>query len=296
MKRFSMMCVLLCTMMLAVVRVGAQGEPSPYYYCSILDEEPESIWDAQFGHVFAGSNDAPGWDDVGFFELKGSIGLWYHETNKGGDLDLRASTDTRILRGFDGTTSGYPLSIINLFLRWNQRFAYGYGLQVDLKPGLYSSLDGFSGDNWAFPFTVAGLRALNEDLSVLAGLSIYPSFDRVIDPKIGARWLPSDDVSVDVFYPETKLKFQLSPVLSVHVGARFLNWLEFQMDDDDARDRLQLDESRLSVGVDVREGEYGKWTIDFGYYFDRTVDFEAGDAGVDIDDSFGISLGYTSLF
>ena len=296
MKYLCLVCVWCCALLVFGGRADAQEYDSPFYYCCILDKKTESIWDAEVGYVFEGSNDAEGWDDVGFIALKGSAGLAYFETEYGGDIDLRATTDTRILQGFDGTSSGYPLSIINLFLRWNQRFQYGYGLQFDFKPGLYSTLDGFGGGNWAFPFTAAGLRALNEQMTVVAGLSVYPSFDRVIDPKIGLRWVPNDDVLVDLFYPETKVNFQLSPVVGVHIGARFLTWLEYQMDEDDERDRLQLDENRLSVGLDLRNSDYGKWTFGLGYYFDRTIDFEEAATGVDIDDSFGFHVGYTSLF
>ena len=277
-------------------RATAQDYQNPFYYCTLLDQETETIWDVETAYVFEGSNDAPGWDDIGFIGLKASAGLLYFETQSGGDIDLRFSTDTRILQGFDGTSSGYPLSIINLDLRWDQRFVYGWGMQFELKPGLYSALVDFGGSNWAIPLGIAGVRALNEGLSVLLGLSVYPGFDRVVDPKIGLRWTPSADVELDVFYPETRLAFQLTPGLSVHAGARFLSWLEYQMEEDDPRDRLQLDENRLILGVDLHNGDYGKWTVDLGYYFDRKIDFEKVEAGVDIDDSFGISIGYKSLF
>lgn len=296
MKNIRMAGCLLGVVACMGARATAQDYGNPYYYCTILDQEIEAIWEVEAGYVFEGSNDAPGWDDIGFIELKASAGLLYFETESGGDVDLRFTTDNRILQGFDGTSSGYPLSIINLDLRWDQRFAYGWGMQFELKPGLYSSLDDFGGSNWAIPLSLSGVRALNEGLSVLLGLSVYPGFDRVLDPKVGLRWTPSEDVELNVFYPETTLAFQLTPAFSVHAGARFLSWLEYQMEEEDPRDRLQLDENRLILGMGLHNGDYGKWTVDVGYYFDRTIDFEEVDQGVDIDDSFGITVGYKSLF
>ncbi len=277
---------------------GAAAQGDFYDYCSILDEPPEVMWQLGGGYSFRTGNSAEGWKDMGVFELYGIGGLAFIETVQGGDFNIEVHADSRILQGFDGSTSGYPLNRLALFVEYTHRFDYGWGLRVDAAPGLYSDFQDLRGKDLSFPFGLSVVRAMHEELSFLIGASIYPGFKRAADPRLGFRWAPygGETFRIDLMYPESLLTVEFQPGIGIHAGARFLPWPEYQLKKDDARDRLRFQENRVYAGFHAHAGEYGRWSVDIGYMFNREIHFRREEPGVRLDDTPYLGISYTSLF
>lgn len=277
---------------------GAWAQGNPYDYCCLLDQPPEIMWQLGGGYSFRAGNSAEGWKDTGVFEFYGVGGLAFVQSHFGADLNIEVHADSRVLQGFDGATSGYPLNRLALFLEYSQRLDYGWGFRLDASPGLYSDFQDLRSDDLAFPFGLSVIRAVHEELSFLLGVSVFPGFERVVDPRLGMRWAPQggDVVRVDLFYPESLFTLNFQPGFGVHLGARFLPWLEYQLEEDDPRDRLNFVENRVYAGFHADTSDYGRWRIEVGYMFEREIKFRRAEPDVSLENAPYFGLSYTSLF
>lgn len=277
------------------LEVAAQGF---HDYCSILDQPPEVMWQVGGGYSFRSDNSAQGWKDTGVLEIYAIGGLAFIETAQGADFNLEVQADSRILQGFGGSTSGYPLNRLALFVEYSQRLDHGWGFRIDAAPGLYSDFQDLRGKDLALPFGFSIVHAVHDELSFLVGASVFPGFKRAVDPRLGFRWAPygGEMLRIDLMYPESLLTLDFQPGLGVHVGARFMPWLEYQMKKDDPRDRLRFEENRVFAGFHAPTGEYGRWSVDIGYMFGREIHFRRDESGVSLDDTPYLGISYTSLF
>ena len=267
-----------------------------YYDCPILDAEEDSYWNAYFGYALPAGTDAPAWDDIGVFELGGEGSLAFVETDSGGDFDLKVRLDSIILNGFDGGSSAYFMDMLYLKAQYSQRFINGYGLRVDAMPGIYSDLRDIGGDDFSMPFGFHGIKAFNEQTAAFLGLSIYPTFDHVVDPRIGVRYTDNESLTAEIAYPETKVVYKANEYLDIIGGARFWLWPEFQMEDEDAREKIMFDESRIYGGFEYNPNDIVKWGVQAGYVFGRELEFETGASPVEIDNAAFIRFTIRGLY
>ena len=269
------------------------------YWRPILDEPQETFWDFYFGYQVPSGNSQESFDDLAIFEIEAWSSLIYYETYFGGDFDIRGKWNSFILQGYDGTSSGYPLTMARVSAQYSQRFENGYGLRARFEPGLYTAFQGLSGSDFGFPFGLLGTFAYDEFWEWIFGLNVYPGFDRTIDPEIGVRYTHGDPrdahLQAHLGYPETKLTISPYDSASFDFGARMWVWPEFQMDEDDARERLSYDESRIYAGFNWTRDKFTRFSLQLGYVFGRELEFEREAAPVDIDDGFMIRFGIGGL-
>lgn len=292
------LCLFSCLLALTL-----SGFPSPaaaqdvgYSTCCIMDRPTDVLWQLGGGYAFPADNTAARWDDLGILEFRGVGSLAYVETESWADFNIEVQADTRILQGFDGTSSGYPLNRLNLFVEYSQRLEHGLGFKLDASPGLYSDLQDFGGDDLGFPLGFSAVAAMHEELSFLLGVSVFPGFERVADPRLGLRWAPvGGGLRVDLFYPESLITAELTSGFGIHAGARFLPWLEYQLEEDDARDRLRFQENRVYGGLHFAVGEYGRLNLEGGLMFEREIEFKKAEPTVELDDAPFVGLTFTSL-
>ena len=263
--------------------------------CPILDMPFFNSSSVSVGYALPADTTAPAWEEVSAVEMQ-AWGRWFNwSTTTGGDLDVRGHWDTMILN-IDGPESdSYPLTMARVEMEWSQRFLYGYGLQLDAAPGLYSSLDSIESDDFAVPCGLTLIKALNPDFALLIGASVFPTFDQAVDPRIGLRIARADSVILDLAYPESKLELRPHQYLRFTVGARMRLWPEYNMGDD-PRERLLYEEGRAYSRLEIAMTEYMGLRLEGGYLFNRSISFETGDTDVDLDDAPFANIGlYTTL-
>lgn len=272
---------------------GASGPIE--YWRPIMDEPQETFWDTRLGFVFPSKTSSTLWDDVSIIELSAWGSLMYWETTFGADFDIRGKWDSFILQGFDGTSSGYPLTAARISMQYSQRFENNYGLRLRAEPGLYTAFEGLGGEDFGVPFGILGTYDANEAVGGIFGINIYPGFDQVVDPEMGIRYVPNEAFSLHAGYPETRLKFRPYEDAGLDIGMRFMLWPEFQMDENDARERIMYDESRLFGEFSWTRDRLSRWYVQLGYAFNREIDFEKAEGPIDVDDGFYIQFGLGGL-
>lgn len=297
--KFLRPAVLLCA--LAGTFNLSAAEEDNMYWRPYLDQPMYSYWQASTGFVLPAKTNVPEWDDLGIWELSGWGYLYYQENELGGDLDIKAKVDMQVLNGFDGVSSGYPLTMARLSLRYAQRYIDGYGAQFIFEPGLYSGMEQFSGKDFAWPFGIIGTRALSPESAVQLGLNIYPGFDQVVDPVLGYRWTRGQIdvgpvVTLDLGYPETRIEIRTTPAASFEAGIRIRNWPEYQMGKDDERERVSYDETRLWFGTGLALNEAVTLNLEVGYTLDRELAFEKAADPISIDDAGYFRIGLSGRF
>jgi hypothetical protein len=266
------------------------------YDCPLLDspERARSYAGLEAGYVFPAETSVATWEKMAVIEVGTWGGLIYAKNDWGGDFEVRAHGDSMILQNYDGLDSGYPLTSVRLFTQWSQRFVHGYGLQLDASPGLYSALESFTGDDFAVPFGFTAIKAFSEHTAVFAGLTAYPTFEQVVDPRLGLRLTSKDIVTFDLAYPETKLVVGRQDGLRLVGGARMMLWPQYNMGDD-PREFLRYREARAYGGLSWGRSGSTEISLQGGYTFGRQLSFGDDSPDVDIEDAPFVKLGLTYL-
>ncbi len=281
----------------AALTLGAagRGERAAAAYCPLLDAPHEAWAGVHVGYVLPSDHDAPDWDRVSAWEVGAWGMVFYGENRWGGDLEIRAHGDMVFLQGLDGFFSFYGLTSARLVLVASQRFDEGFGLRVDVAPGVYAGGTAFGRGAWTVPFGAIGTWALTEDTALFAGLSIRPGFTRWFDPRIGLRWVPTEWFHLDAAYPESLLRLNLFDGFAVRAALRHANREEFGMGDDPRR-RVYLSETRATAGVEIRIAWESALEVDVGYAMNRRIGFAEESPTFDLDPAMFLRLGWSWRF
>lgn len=259
--------------------------------CPILDTPFPLISGLEVFYTLPAKSTATAWDDIATTEVDAWIRYLYLENDYGGDLQMIAHWNSLILLNFDGASSGYPLAIATLPIRWSQRFDYGWGMQLEIEPGLYSTLKSFELKDFNVPAGLNVIQAFTPNVALFAGLKVYPGFKTAFVPRGGLHMSSADEVVAEIAYPESR--FEYSPIrgLRFHVAGGINNWAEYNMGDD-VRERIMYDDLHVRGGIDVGITDCAEITFQGGYVFQRTLSFKANSADVDIEDApfFGVGI------
>ena len=162
------------------------------------------------------------------------------------------------------------------------------------NPGLYSSLESFTAEDFSVPFGGRWIVPVNPDISWYAGANVYPTFDHAIDPRIGVRLAHRDTAILDIGYPESSFTLKPSPRFRVVGGVRVLSWPEYNMGND-SRERLRYKEIRIYGGLEFGITKNTLLSLTVGDAIQREISFKSDAADVDIDDALFVGVGLTQL-
>jgi hypothetical protein len=261
--------------------------------CPILDTPYRTFCGLEVGYEFPSSTDATGWGKLSVYEVDTWIRCLDWETESGGELEIQAQVNSMILQTSVKTThklNGYPLTQAGFFLQWSQRFADGYGMQVNVTPGLYSALQSMNGKDFSVPFGITGIKALSSDFALFAGIRAYPKFQHTVDPVLGFRWSDRDDIVLQLGYPESRLEYSPFKELRFITGANLSLWPDYNMAND-VRKRLRFSQARAFGGIEWACSEYTLLSLKGGYLFDRKISFKASSDDVKIDNAPFVMIG-----
>ena len=259
--------------------------------CPILDTPFPLISGLEAYYTLPAKSTATAWDDIATIEVDAWIRFLYLETEMGGDIEMIAHWNSLILQNFDGAGSGYPLAIAAIPIRWSQRFDYGWGMQLEIEPGMYSTLKSFEGKDFTVPAGLNLIQAFTPDIALFAGLKVYPGFKTAVVPRGGLHMSLRDEVLAEIAYPESRFEYSPMRGLRFHVSGGIVNWPEYNMGDD-VRERIMYDEMNVRGGIDIGILDTVEITLQGGYVFERTLSFKASSADVDIEDApfFGLGI------
>lgn len=261
-----------------------------YPYCQILDRVDEPAWQAHVGYVGQAKVRDPNGSDVGLYQLRGGGGLYYWRT-AAGDIDLSGAYDVTAFDGSGGIDLPDQVAALRLNASYTWRQWDGAAVKVDVFPGIYSDLKDLGFDDLYMPFQVLGIQAFNPQLSGVLGVAIYPGFSRSFDPRFGVRYAVSDELSVDVMYPESRVTYHPAEQWDLYAGLRNNPVAEFRLEDGDDRDAFEYDEARAYLGVNAPLNDVVRVMAQLGWTLSRSVDFDRVQPARDVQDAFFVSVG-----
>lgn len=278
------------TFLIALAAAAVARAQDPYPPCQLLDRVDEPAWQVHAGYVDDARVRDPNGRNVRMVEVSGGGGLYYWRTDAG-DIDLSGLYDIDLFDGSGGVDLPDRVGALRLDAAYVLRQADGSALKVDLYPGVYSDLRDPGVDDVYVPFQVVGIQAFNPQLSGLLGVAIYPGFDRVFDPRFGIRWALTDEVSLDVMYPESRVLYRPAANWDLYAGVRSDPVAEYHLEDDDPRDTFRYEEARLYAGINAPVNDVLRVMAQAGWVFNRSVDFGRVQPERDVEDSLYVRVG-----
>ncbi len=266
----------------------AVAQPPGTTYCVLLDHYEEPVWAAYAGFLDRSRGD--GFRALGQWEWGAYSGLFYANTGFG-EWDLKAGFDSIFFTGKGEHRLPSHLSAVRADLDYTLRLPNAYALRLGFAPGLYSEIHHVRSDHLFYPFRVHGIRAFSGDVSGLLGMNFYPGFDRWYDPQFGVRWMISDFLMLDAFYPRTELVFRPTLAWTTRAGVETEEILEYRLKSNDDRKGLRMKGTRIYVGVEYEMINQLAWMVQIGRRVDREMQFRRNYPTLAIDDGYYIQFG-----
>ena len=292
------LCLLTLLMPLSVFAQDSTWETS-LPECQILDNSVKPVWSVNLGYIpdrrFSNHGKAE------MIELDADYELGYYRDVFTGDIDLNVDLDLTILP--DSARLDLPDQLIALALDvgWTWRYLNGSAIQVRIAPGIYSDFEEFGGSAFSIPMSIAGIYALNNNLSGIAGLQFRPSWELEVMPIVGAVWEISDQARLEAMLPESKLTVIVDDLCQVFGGIAWNN-TSYAIRDQSAYDRKQItfEDWRTKIGAIYLYSDGIHLVGELGYVFNREVKFERVSAGddrsINIDSTPYIRIGIAGPF
>lgn len=151
---------------------------------------------------------------------------------------------------------------------------------LGISPGVYSD---FAGNSDSM-LRVKGTMLLRYDWvpdrwQVAAGLLYLDRFDLTILPVGGIIWIPSDDLQLELVFPQSKIAYRLN------CGKGWENWAylsgEFGgdqwsiSDNDGSQEDVLFRDWRLLLGFEQKRHGGAGFRVEVGYVFNRCVEFSS---------------------
>ena len=165
-------------------------------------------------------------------------------------------------------------------------------MRVEAQPGFYGT-NHFDTSNFSAPFIAGGTYIYNENLQLIAGVSVDVERKYPVLPTAGIRWKFAPQWVVNAVLPTPRLEYEANKNLTIYGGGVFKS-SNFRVDDNFApqlknRDLggtvLTYSEVRAGAGVDWKVTSYITLTAETGYQPYRTFDFYRADVRFDQENS-----------
>ena len=277
-----------------LLAAAASAQSSAYPYNQYLDRNDEPYGEGYVGYTLQADVDAPGVNSLGFVDFSAGGGFLYFDTAIG-TFDIKGGIDGIVFVDGGGLKLPNQVGTAALGLLYTWRDYSGLSLQVDAWPGIYSDWRDIDGGDLFMPFGLTALYAVSPEFALLAGFEIYPEFQREIDPRLGLRWAPLENLVVDLAYPESRVTFSPSLEWDLYAGASMIKTLEWQLKRTDERDHLMIDENRVFAGLRKLLLNDLKLVFEAGQVFDHELDFTEGPA-ISVEDALYFRTGVAAVY
>ena len=204
----------------------------------------------------------------------------------------------RTLNGPESTDlpgSLYDFSLTTmLYIPFNDEWR----MMAEISPGIYSDFEAVNGDSLRLPSRVFGFYRWSPALDFAFGF-VYFDRDTVgFLPAAGLVYTPSDELRVEVTFPRPKISYRYyndgDRQRTVDFVGEFGGGSWTVRRASGADDSVTLNDLRLLLGWEHREGKCLHWSVEAGYVFNRKLEYRShiGDQDLDSTALLRFSIGY----
>jgi hypothetical protein len=283
---------LVCLLSVAVLGSSAFGKQR-VKDCQILDQTPEAVYECDAG--FVSGSDVQDFGKIEVMEVNADWAFYYCRTDVG-DVDLNLRAKDTVFSDKLGGLLPREVAKIALDAGLAMRPEKGMAVQLRFQPGIYSDLSNLSGDSFSSPFSVSVIHTFDRSLSGMAGLEIRSGFDLPVIPLIGIVWAISDDWTLDLRCPRSKLAYSLAKDWNTYLA---FEWENTTYSLGDHNNDLTIDYLKTCWGVTHRMPNEMLVRGEIGTELERSIRF-GGDSSpisqVEVDRAVFLRAGIGAAF
>ena len=218
-------------------------------------------------------------DDLGIASARSSVGIGLAKL-KG--VILRPTVAAYFLNGPNQTDLPSRVYDAELEATWMHRYNDRFRMHVSARGGIYSDFNTSEDFEKALRVSGTGIGAfeVNPDLQLVLGVAYFNLDDVWIWPVAGVVYQPTDDIRLELLFPEGRISAKINDneffTERAYVGAKFFG-RTWQVDRTiGMRDRVTYTDWRITAGHEIRY-VYGITTfVEFGYAFNRQLEYRSG--------------------
>jgi len=218
-------------------------------------------------------------NDLGIASARSSVGIGLAKL-KG--VILRPTVAAYFLSGPGRTDLPSRVYDAELEATWMHRYNDRFRMHVSARGGAYSDFSSSADLEKALRVSGTGIGAfeVNPDLQVVLGVAYFNLGDVWAWPVAGVVYQPTDDIRLELVFPETRISAKINEneffTERAYLGAKFFG-RTWQVDRAiGMRDRVTYTDWRITAGHEIRY-IYGITTfVEFGYAFNRQLEYRSG--------------------
>jgi hypothetical protein len=224
---------------------------------------------------------------------------WKFRTPLGGPSQAFSFTQQYDVRFYEGpqtaigTIDTLPGSVHRIGWDFELKSNFGgpWGYAVGFNPSINSDFDGsLSSQAWNWDGRGAMLYSMSREITFVMGAAYWDRVDDRIIPWAGLIYRPNEYWQLDLVYPQVRLSFYMWDEwgfrTSLYGRAEYHSEAyEIKNQNEDRRDKVQLDDYRALIGVNKDRGDFD-YFFEGGWVFGRQLDFKSR-----MSQDFGVTSG-----
>ena len=156
--------------------------------------------------------------------------------------------------------------------------------------GVFSDFEDSARDGVRFPGHAVGMLHLKPEFDVVFGVDYLSRDDIKLLPVGGVSWRPQamPDLRFDLVFPRPRIDYSIDNQSKIYLAGRLGGgtWdIEFPNNDNDV---LTYRDLQLLLGFEQRNSDGNLASLEFGYVFDRRIEFRTLSQTSEFDDAFVI--------
>ncbi len=158
--------------------------------------------------------------------------------------------------------------------------------------GVFSDFEDSARDGVRFPGHAVGMLHFKPELDLVFGVDYLSRDDIKLLPVGGISWRPQSmpDLRFDLVFPRPRIDYSIDNRSKIYLAGRLGGgtWdIEFPNNDNDV---LTYRELQFLLGLEKRNSEGNLTSLEFGYVFDRRIEFRTLEQTSEFDDALVIRL------
>lgn len=145
--------------------------------------------------------------------------------------------------------------------------------RLGINPGFYGEDWDLHSSSFRIPFYSLAIYQLNDKLTLMAGLAVFPEYEDMFVPVGGLIYKPNDKLIFNLTPKNPNIAYSLNDKTTVFLNAD-ISGGEYEVDKDDLKKiTLQYNETHLGGGVRYKFNKYIDGFLGTGYMFNRSLKY-----------------------
>lgn len=145
--------------------------------------------------------------------------------------------------------------------------------RVGISPSFYGDDWDFQSSNFRLPFHFYATKQVNQKLTLLAGIAVFPKFENEVWPILGFIYKANEKLSFNLVPGQSNINYQLSNKITLFAEGGFSR-NEFEVNFNDQKNVILLyREARIGSGIRYQLNKFIQTSLSVGKTLNRTFKY-----------------------